>query len=142
MSSDQLLLAAVDKYFRALHACDTDLLDEVFHPAASLFDVDGGEVCVDPLASWRQDVATRPSPASAGQAREEEVVSVLWLSPDCATVHVRLRVLDEVFVDHLSFVRDRDSFRIVAKTWHLERTLATTVSYAEAPTIGVEVTRA
>lgn len=123
MPDDTLLLDAVDTYFRALHACDTDLLDAVFHPAASLFDVDTGRVHVDPLESWRQDVATRPSPAAAGRPREEEVVQVMWLSADCASVHVRLSVLDEVFVDHLSFVRDNDRFRIVAKTWHLERTL-------------------
>ncbi len=74
----------------------------------------------------------RPSPAAAGQQREEEVVAVLWLSADCATVHVRLRVLDEVFVDHLSLVGERDSFRIVAKTWHLDRTLP-----AQDPSSGV-----
>ena len=99
------------------------LLDEVFHPAASLFDVDDEGVRVDPLSAWREVVATRPSPAAAGQRREDEVVAVLWLSADCATVHVRLRVLDEIFVDHLSFVRDGASFRIVAKTWHLARKL-------------------
>ncbi|MGL5863019.1 MAG: nuclear transport factor 2 family protein [Phycicoccus sp.] len=123
MPDDHLLTDAVDTYFRALHACDVTLLDEVFHPSASLFDVDTTQVRVDPLASWRQDVATRPSPAAAGQPREDEVVQVMWLSPDCASVHVRLRVLDEIFVDHLSFVRDEGRFRIVAKTWHLERTL-------------------
>lgn len=30
MTRDQLLLAAVDTYFPALHACDTALLDETF----------------------------------------------------------------------------------------------------------------
>lgn len=59
-------------------------------------------------------------------------MAVLWLSADCATVHVRLRVLNEIFVDHLSFVGDGHSFRIVAKTWHLERQLPT-----QEPTVGV-----
>lgn len=123
MTHDSRLLSAVDRYFRALHECDGELLDAVFHPAASLFDVDDGRVRVEPFASWRRAVVSRPSPAGAGQARADEVVDVRWLSDGCVTVHVRLRVLDEVFVDHLSFVLEEDAYRIVAKTWHLERTL-------------------
>ncbi|RMB77823.1 hypothetical protein AYK61_16515 [Rhodococcus sp. SBT000017] len=122
MTSDERLSTAVDIYFRALHGCDGDLLDAVFHPTASLFDVDDGYVRVDPYPIWRQEVVSRPSPAAAGQQRDDNVVAVHWLSASCATVHVRLRILDQIFVDHLSFVLDDGRFRIVAKTWHLERT--------------------
>ncbi len=120
MTDERLLLTAVNTYFRALHACDTDLLDSVFHHDASLFDVDEGSLRVDPYPTWRGDVANRPSPASVGQARQDEVVSITWLSADSATVHVRLRILDEVFVDHLCLMRDGGGFRVVAKMWHLE----------------------
>jgi hypothetical protein len=123
MTREPDLLAAVDVYFRALHACDTALLDRVFHPASTLFDVDEGVITVDPYPDWREVVANRPSPASVGQDREEEVVSVTWLSESAATVHVRLRVLQAIFVDHLSFVDGPDGWRIVAKVWHLESTL-------------------
>ncbi|CUR56371.1 conserved hypothetical protein [metagenome] len=120
MTDQAALLTAVDAYFRALHGCDTDLLDTVFHPDSSLFDVDEGSLRVDPYPSWRQDVAARPSPASVGQSRQDEVVNITWLSADSATVHVRLRILDEVFVDHLSLMREGDAFTVVAKMWHLE----------------------
>ncbi len=122
-SSESELLAAVDIYFRALHACDVTLLDQVFHPASTLFDVDEGVVTVDPYPAWREVVANRPSPASVGQDRQEEVVNVDWLSDAAASVHVRLRVLDSIFVDHLSFVRGPDGWQIVAKVWHLESTV-------------------
>ncbi len=118
------LLAAVDVYFRALHGCDVTLLDSVFHPASTLFDVDEGVVTVDPYPAWREVVANRASPASVGQERVDEVLSVDWLSDAAASVHVRLRVIDQVFVDHLSFVRGTDGWQIVAKVWHLEATLA------------------
>lgn len=131
MNRDQKLFTAVDTYFRALHGCDTHLLDEVFHPAASLFDVDQGEVRVDPFPAWRQVVAARRSPASVGQQRDEEVMSVVWLSARCATVQVRLRVLNEIVVDHLSFAFDGETFRIVSKTWHLERTLTDLTASAD-----------
>jgi len=117
------LRAAVDVYFRALHACDVTLLDEVFHPASTLFDVDESVVTVDPYLAWREVVANRPSPASVGQARIDEIVAIDWLSDDAASVRVRLQVLDSIFVDHLSFVRGPDGWQIVAKVWHLEATL-------------------
>src|SRR6478735_4490706 len=100
MPRETELLEAVDTYFRALHACDVTLLDTVFHPASSLFDVDEGAVVVDPYPAWREVVANRPSPASVGQARREEILLVDWLSDTAAVVRVRLQVLNSVFVDH------------------------------------------
>jgi hypothetical protein len=123
MTREPELLAAVDTYFLALYACDTELLDAVFHSASTLFDVDEGAVVVDPYPAWREVVANRHSPASVGQERDEEIVSVTWLSASAATVHVRLRVLDSIFVDHLSFVDGADGWQIVAKVWHLETAL-------------------
>ena len=123
MPRETELLEAVDVYFRALYACDVTLLDQVFHPAASLFDVDEGDILVDPFPEWRSVVGARKSPASINQERREEIVSVTWLWDKAASVHVRLRVLDSIFVDHLSFVDGPDGWRIVAKVWHLESTL-------------------
>lgn len=117
------LLAAVDAYFRGLYYCDVLLLDTLFHPASSLFDVDEGTVTVDPYPAWREVVANRASPASVDQERHEEVVNVDWLSEKAAVVHVRLRVLDAIFVDQLSFVDGPDGWQIVAKVWHLESTV-------------------
>ncbi|KAA0960684.1 nuclear transport factor 2 family protein [Microbacterium sp. ANT_H45B] len=114
---------AVDVYFRGIHDGDVTLLDQVFHPASSLFDVDEGVVTVDPYPAWRHIVETRASPASIGQAREEEVLSIDWLSDAAAVVHVRLRVIDSIFVDQLSFVDGPHGWQIVAKVWHLESTL-------------------
>ena len=123
MTTSPELEAAVDVYFRALYACDVELLDSVFHPASTLFDVDEGVVTVDPYPAWREVVANRASPASIDQARDEQIVNIDWLSPVAASVHVRLQVLDSVFVDHLSFVNGADGWQIVAKVWHLESTL-------------------
>lgn len=119
---NQALHQAIDVYLDAIYFCDVDKLDAVFHPASSLFDADEGKIFVDPIASFRQDVATRPSPASVDQPREEEVLLIDFLSAKSATVKVRLRAHDNIFVDHLSFVKDEnDDWKIVAKVWHLER---------------------
>ena len=123
MPRETELRTAVDVYFHGLYACDVTLLDTVFDPASSLFDVDEGNVVIDPYPVWREVVANRPSPASAGQERSEEVVSVHWLWDKAAVVHVRLQVLNAIFVDQLSFVDGPDGWRIVAKVWHLESTV-------------------
>lgn len=123
MPREAELNTAITTYFDALYNCDVTLLDRVFHPASSLFDVDEGTVVVDPFPAWREVVANRQSPASIDQARSEEVVSVTWLSDQAATVHVRLQVLSSIFVDHLSFVDGPDGWQIVAKVWHLESTV-------------------
>jgi len=114
------LLNAIETYFDAIYFCDVKLLDKVFHKDSSLFDVDEGSVLVDPIASFRHDVDNRPSPASQNQVREEEIVMIDWLSQKCATVKVRLRAHDNIFVDHLCFVEGEDGWCIVSKVWHLE----------------------
>jgi len=113
---------AIDNYLDAIYYCDVEKLDLVFHPQSTLFDADGGSIFVDPIASFRKDVASRPSPASINQKREEEIILVDFLSSISATVKLRLRAHDNIFVDHLSFVKDeKQGWKIVAKVWHLER---------------------
>jgi len=119
----QSLLIAIDVYLDMIYYCDVEKLDAIFHPASSLFDADEGKIVVDPIAHFRQDVANRPSPASANQKREEEVILIDYLSPLSAVVKLRLRSHDNIFVDHLSFVKDdNNEWKIVAKVWHLEST--------------------
>lgn len=123
MPRETELRAAVDVYFDALYNCDVTLLDRVFHPASTLFDVDEGPVVVDPYPAWREVVANRQSPASVNQVRDEHVLDITWLSEKAAVVHVRLQVLSAIFVDVLSFVDGPDGWQIVAKVWHLESTI-------------------
>lgn len=117
------LLAAIETYFDAIHDCDTAKLNAVFHPQSSLFDGDNGTVFVEPIDSFSNDVAGRISPASKGQAREAEILMIDFLSPLSATVKIRIRAHQSVFLDHLGFVLGADGWQIVSKIWHLEKTL-------------------
>lgn len=118
------LQTAIETYFDAIHTCDADKLTSVFHPQSSLFDADNGTIFVEPIDSFRDDVASRVSPASAGQPREAEVLMIDFLSSISATVKIRIRAHQSVFVDHLGFVHGADGWKIVSKIWHLENTLA------------------
>jgi hypothetical protein len=121
MDRQQELLAAVQLYFDALYFCDTKMLNAVFHETSSLFDADNGKLFVEPIKSFSDDVGQRTSPASKGQAREDEILFVDWLSPISATVKIRLRAHKNIFVDHLGFVKGEEGWRIVSKIWHLEK---------------------
>ena len=114
------LLDAVSVYLDMIYHCDVAKLDEVFHQASSLFDADGGKIFVEPIASFRADVASRPSPAGRNQQRREAVILVDWLCDTSAVVKLRLQAHENVFVDHLCFVKGEEGWKIVSKIWHLE----------------------
>ena len=114
-------MEAVQTYFDSLYFCDTEKLNSVFHESSSLFDGDNGNVFVETIASFSDDVGGRESPASKGQAREDEILLIDWLSPISAVVKIRLRAHQNVFVDHLAFVKSAQGWKIVSKIWHLEK---------------------
>jgi len=122
MNNTDELLRAVSVYLDAIYFCDVEKLDAVFHQSASLFDADEGKIFVDPIASFRADVGSRPSPAGRGQKRVEEILCIDWLSKLSACVKLRLQAHENVFVDHLAFVKGEDGWKIVSKVWHLEGT--------------------
>lgn len=114
------LLRAVQNYFDALYTCDLVLFDQIFDKHCSLFDADEGVIAVDPIAGYRNVIAKRIPPSSKGQIREDEIIMIDWLSKVSALVKVRLRIHQNVFLDHLCFVKGAEGWRIVAKIWHLE----------------------
>ncbi len=120
MNKSKELLEAVAVYFDAIYYCDVEKLDAVFHENSSLFDADNGKIFVEPIASFRQDVGSRPSPAGRKQKRVEEIILIDWLSNISAVVRLRLQAHENVFVDHLSFVKGPNGWKIVSKVWHLE----------------------
>lgn len=121
MKETAQLLEAVQLYFDALYFCDVDMLNRVFHETSSLFDADEGKLFVEPIASFSTDVGGRVSPASKNQTREDEILMIDMLSPISAMVKIRLRAHENVFVDHLGFVKCENGWQIVSKIWHLEK---------------------
>ena len=122
MNNTNILLEAISLYFDAIYHCDVEKLDAVFHPSSSLFDADEGKILVDPIANFRTDVGSRPSPASRNQIRKDEILLIDYLSDLSATVKIRLQAHESIFVDHLNFVKGPDGWKIVSKIWHLEGT--------------------
>lgn len=115
------LTAAVRRYFDLMYDADVSRFDAVFRSSAQLHGFRNGEMVVWPAGTYKDVLASRPSPKSLQAPREEEILLVDFASADQAIVKVRVRINATVFVDYLSYHRDGD-WRITAKSFHVERT--------------------
>jgi len=114
------LLATLDDYFDGIYDGDVDKLGRVLHDRVRLFcptDVDLVEL---DLSAYLEVVKNRPSPASRGDDRYDEVLALEIASPTTAHARVRCAYLPKRFTDDLTFVRDGERWRIIAKVWHYD----------------------
>lgn len=118
MSND--LQGAVQAYLDGLYEGDTDLFRRVFHPEARLFSATGGQLTALSLEQYLAIVEGRPSPASRGDARRDEIVSLAQASPTTAHARLRNAYLPKHFIDDLTFIHIDGAWRIIAKIWHFD----------------------
>lgn len=111
-------------YFEVLQTQDMALFDRVFHPSCVLYSQQGGATVVRPLAEYRNIVINRASPLSGGYPRQDEILMVDMLSPEMALAKVRLRLFDNIMLDYLNLLNVDGQWRIVAKLFHREATVA------------------
>jgi hypothetical protein len=108
----------VGQYFDLLYTCDLDLFGQVFDPAAHLYGLNAGDVVVWPADHYRQILAGRDSPRKLGSHREEAILHIDIASPTQASAKVKVRINQMVFIDDLSFLKLKQGWRIVSKTYH------------------------
>lgn len=118
MSDFQALQALIQDYFDALYEGDTEKFARVFHPAARLYTSGPDGVISLDFESYMARVAGRPSSASRGDARDDEIVSLVIPAPTIAHAVVKDCYLPSHFVTYLAFVKEGGRWVIVAKTWH------------------------
>ncbi|MFY0659090.1 MAG: nuclear transport factor 2 family protein [Shimia sp.] len=123
MNAQTDLFTAVQTYFDGLFYCVKEKLDRVFHPAASLFDVEKVETFAEPIACFNADVGANAanSPHTLGHQMDAEILMVDCLSPKSALVKIRFRARRNVYQDHLSMLKGESCWQIVAKVWMLEK---------------------
>ncbi|MEP6064240.1 MAG: nuclear transport factor 2 family protein [Paracoccaceae bacterium] len=126
MMRDPELFEMVQCYIDGLFHCDTVKLNRAFHPNASLFDGEKGDVFAEPSDIFIHDIGELEptSPANLGQDPDSEILLVDWLSNVSAVVKLRIRARKNVYLDHLGFVKGAEGWRIVSKIWHLETTVS------------------
>lgn len=111
--------AVLRDYFDALHHCDVDKLQQVFHPAAIYATADETPFLHRTMAEYVPIVAARQSPTSRNEVRRDHVDSIAFAGDNTAFARVRCSIGARDFVDFLTLVRVEGRWRIIAKVFQI-----------------------
>lgn len=106
-------------YFDALHFCDTDKLQKVFHPKAIYATADETPPLYRTMAEYVPVVAARQSPASRDEVRRDHIDAIDLAGENTAFARVRCSIGSRDFVDFLTLVRTDGAWRIIAKVFQV-----------------------
>jgi hypothetical protein len=120
--ADGEIRALLQDYFDGLHFSDAARLGRVFHASAMYACATSGTLQVLDMAAYLPMVAQRPSPASLGQPREDEIVSIEMAGPVTALARVHCTIAPKRFTDLLTLVRLDGRWQILAKVFHFDVT--------------------
>lgn len=121
MSADFSGVAAVlGLYFDGLYHSDTRRLAQVFHPQAQYVSVTDGTLLYRDMAAYFPVVDARPSPASRGEVRRDEIVSIDFAGPVTARAVVRCAIGPRHFTDFLTLIRLDGRWQVMSKVFHYE----------------------
>lgn len=114
----EAVVSVVETYFDGLHHSDTTRLRQVFHPLAQYVTVSDGTLLHRDMQTYFEVVDKRPSPASRGEARSDEIVVVEFAGPATARVNLRCSIGSRDFVDFLTLIDIDGRWQIISKVFH------------------------
>lgn len=112
------ILDLVKTYFDGLHYSDTARLRRVFHPQAQYVCVSDGTLLYRDMDTYFDVVDKRPSPASRGEARNDEFVSVEFAGPVTARVNLKCSIGNRDFIDFLTLIFIDGRWQVISKVFH------------------------
>ena len=107
----------LETYFVMLYEGDADTMEKVFHKGAHISFVDNGEVIIANREVLKERIAGRVSSKQAGVAREDNILSIDFINKSYAMVKVNLVIVDKLFTDYLSLIKNKGQWTIVSKTF-------------------------
>lgn len=110
--------AVLGLYFDGLYHSDTQRLAQVFHPKAQYVCVTDGTLLYRDMAEYFPVVEARISPASKGEPRRDEIVSVDFAGPVTARAVVRCVIGNRHFTDFLTLVHLDGRWQVMSKVFH------------------------
>jgi hypothetical protein len=119
-AAEAAIRALLRDYFDGLHFSDAQRLGRVFHASAMYACATSGTLQLLDMAAYLAVVAQRPSPASLGQARQDEIISIEMAGPVTALARVHCTIAPKRFTDLLTLVRVDGEWRILAKVFHFD----------------------
>lgn len=119
MDDQAALLSVWDDYRNGIYEGDADKLARIFHPAASMFFVDGGSLVVTPIAKYIDIVRNRVPPQKSGAERNERLVSMSIPAVDSATLTLNILIMGKSYTDQLAVMKHDGKWQIISKTYYL-----------------------
>jgi hypothetical protein len=110
----------LQRYLDGLHQSDAEALLHVFHPDAVYACATAEPLVRLSMGEYLPIVAARPSPASRGEVRRDEILAIELAGPNTAFAKVRCAIAPKRFTDFLTIVRVPEGWRIMAKIFHYE----------------------
>lgn len=110
----------LEQYFDGLYFCDVQLLNNIFHSDAIYINVTEQPVLRLSMAEYFPIVASRISPASKLQTRQDKISSINLIHERLALVHVECVIHPKYFYDALTFVFEDGKWKIISKVFHYQ----------------------
>lgn len=108
----------IQDYFDGLYHGDTQRLRRVFHSEAVYATASEGEPLILRMNEYFEIVDSRPSPASRGEHRTDQILSIDFVGPVTAVAKLRCSIVPKHFIDLLSLTRVDGRWQIIAKVFH------------------------
>jgi len=121
MSSHSEIERLVDQYFQGVYHGKTELLKQLFDPAAQVFGVIDGKPYHKTGADYISGVGNRQSPAELGEPYRMKLLAIDLLG-DIATVRLHSPMLGFDYRLYLTFALRPEGWKIVNKTFTHPRT--------------------
>jgi hypothetical protein len=110
--------ALIQGYFDGLYFGDTQRLRHAFHPEAVYATASEGEPLILRMNEYFEIVDSRPSPASRGEPRTDQILSIEFAGPVTAIVKFRCSIVPKHFIDLLTLIRVDGRWQIISKVFH------------------------
>ncbi len=109
--------AAMTKYFDGFYECDTDKLQQIFHPNCHLYYAPDGAFQDDNMETVYERVRQRVPPKSKGQPRMDKILAIDKSGETSALAKVQIAIEDRLFTDYLSLLKIDGRWQIIAKSF-------------------------
>ncbi len=104
-------------YFDGLYHADPRQLADVFHKDARYINTAEQDYTHINMADYFAIVDQRTSPASSGEERHDEIISIEFGSARLAFARVELTMLNRRYTDFLTLIKTDDQWRVIAKVF-------------------------
>lgn len=111
------IITFLETYFVMLYEGDAATMENVFHQGAHISYVDNDEIVIASREVLKERIANRISSKQAGVARQDNILSIDFINENYAMVKVNLVIVDKLFTDYLSLIKNDGQWTIVSKTF-------------------------